>query len=499
MPLNASLAPVSAELEPPMPAMKSFRFVVVVCLPLLATFATLGAQTWTPLTNMPTFAASTALLLTDGRVLVQDSGARDWWILTPDLTGSYLGGTWIRSGPLPKGYGPLYYASAVLPDGRVAILGGEYNLGHKVWSTLGAIFDPTTNKWSSLTAPSGWTTVGDAQSVILANGTFMVADCCTTQEALLDATTLTWTPTGTGKADINDEEGWTLLPNNKVLTVDTNSGTSLASEIFDPTTGSWSSGGTTVVELVDQASSEIGPAILRPDGSVLATGATGHNAIYNTDTATWSAAPDFPKNSQGHQLAIADGPVALLPNGNVLCLTAPGVYGQGIEFFEWDGSNFTPTVATPNADREFSYLSRMLVLPTGQIMLTDGTTDVELYTSPGVPNPTWAPVITTYSATLTHGKTSTISGLQFNGLSQGAAYGDDAQMATNYPLVRITNTATGHIFYARTYNPSSMGVATGSTVVTTTFRVPPKIERGASQLEVVANGIASTPVSITIK
>ncbi len=137
---------------------------------------------------------------------------------------------------------------------------------------------------------------------------------------------------------------------------------------------------------------------------MLATGATGHNAIYNTDTATWSAAPDFPKNSQGHQLAIADGPVALLPNGNVLCLTAPGVYGQGIEFFEWDGSNFTPTVATPNADREFSYLGRMLVLPTGQIMLTDGTTDVELYTSPGVPNPSWAPVITTYSATLTHGK-----------------------------------------------------------------------------------------------
>jgi hypothetical protein len=72
-------------------------------------------------------------------------------------------------------------------------------------------------------------------------------------------------------------------------------------------------------------------------------------------------------------------------------------------------------------------------------------------------------------------------------------------MATNYPLVRITNNATSHVFYARTYNHTSMGVATGSTVVTTTFKVPPKIERGASQLEVVANGIPSTPVSITIK
>jgi hypothetical protein len=92
-----------------------------------------------------------------------------------------------------------------------------------------------------------------------------------------------------------------------------------------------------------------------------------------------------------------------------------------------------------------------------------------------------------------------LSGLQFNGLSQAATYGDDAQAATNYPLVRITNTATGHVFYARTFNHSSMGVATGSTLVTTNFQVPPKIERGASQLEVVANGIPSNPVSVTIK
>jgi hypothetical protein len=479
--------------------MKAFRVLLVLCLVLPCTLGSLAAQTWTPLTNTPPFHPSTALLLTDGRVLVQNNAARDWWTLTPDLTGSYLNGTWKRSGPLPKGYGPTYYASAVLPDGRVVVMGGEYNLGPEVWTTLGAIFDPTINKWASLTAPSGWTRVGDAQSVILAEGTFMVADCCTTQEALLDPSTLTWTPTGSGKADINDEEGWTLLPNGKVLTVDANSGTSLASEIFDPTAGSWSSAGSTVVELIDQASDEVGPAILRPDGTVLATGATGHNAIYNTATATWSAAPDFPKNGQGRQLAIADGPAALLPNGNVLCMTAPGVYGMGIEFFEWDGTNFNPTVNISNASRLPAYFGRLLVLPTGQILLTDGTTDVELYTSPGVPDPSWAPVITTYSTTLTHGKTSTISGLQFNGLSQGAAYGDDAQMATNYPLVRITNTATGHVFYARTYNHSSMGVATGSTVVTTTFQVPPKIERGASQLEVVANGIPSNPVTVTIK
>ena len=91
-----------------------------------------------------------------------------------------------------------------------------------------------------------------------------------------------------------------------------------------------------------------------------------------------------------------------------------------------------------------------------------------------------------------------LQGTQLNGLSQGAAYGDDAQMATNYPLVRITNLATGHVFFARTDNPSSMGVATGSLLVSVHFEVPATIEPGPSELSVVTNGIASNPVSVKI-
>src|SRR2546430_351930 len=63
--------------------------------------------------------------------------------------------------------------------------------------------------------------IGDSQSVVLADGTFMLADKMSRQAALLDLKTLTWTETGTStKTDLNDEEGWTLLPNGKVLTVD---------------------------------------------------------------------------------------------------------------------------------------------------------------------------------------------------------------------------------------------------------------------------------------
>jgi hypothetical protein len=476
--------------------MKVLRAVALTCVVLLAGLGVLSAQTWTPLTNQPAFSASNAYILPDGRVMVQDTGAQDWWALTPDASGSYLNGAWSQLASLPAGYAPLYYASAILPDGRLAILGGEYNFGQSDWTNLGAIYTPKTNIWRKLNHPAGWTTVGDAQSVILANGTMMVANCCTTDEALLNAKTLTWTSTGTGKADVNDEEGWTLLPSGEVLTVDANNGNT-NSEIYNPANGSWSSAGSTIVQLTDPGSHELGPAVLRPDGTVLYTGATGHNAVYNTVTGTWSKAPDFPKVGL-QQLDIADGPAALLPNGNVLCMTSPGVFNFGVHFFEWNGTSFTEVAQTPNSPSDTSYYGRMLVLPTGEIMLTDGSSDVELYTSTGSPNPAWAPTITHVPAKLTHGKTATLKGTQLNGLSQGAAYGDDAQAASNYPLVRITNTATGHVFYARTHIPSSMGVATGSLIVTTLFDVPAGIELGASHLEVVANGIASNPVSVVI-
>ncbi len=118
-----------------------------------------------------------------------------------------------------------------------------------------------------------------------AKGRFMLANCCTKETALLNASTLTWTATGTRKADINDEEGWTLFPNKQVLTVDAYVGqynpTGTNSEVYNPASGKWHSAGSTVVQLWDSAANcaglhaasfEVGPAILRPDGTVFYTG-----------------------------------------------------------------------------------------------------------------------------------------------------------------------------------------------------------------------------------
>ena len=170
---------------------------------------------------------------------------------------------------LPSGYAPLSNSSAVLPDGRLIIEGGEYNCSvdpvNAAWTALGAIYDPVGNFWTPVSPPPFFSvieivagvygqTIGDAQSVVLADGTYMQADCCTTQAALLNPRTLTWTKTGRNKFDPNDEEGWALLPNGKVLTVDAYvpidslpyepQGTN--SELYNPMTGAWTSAGSTV-------------------------------------------------------------------------------------------------------------------------------------------------------------------------------------------------------------------------------------------------------------
>jgi len=64
--------------------------------------------------------------------------------------------------------------------------------------------------------------------------------------------------------------------------------------------------------------------------------------------------------------------------------------------------------------------------------------------------------------------------------------------------VMITNRDTGHVFYARTHDHSSMGVATGDAIVSTLFDIPVDAELGDSDLAVVANGIPSESIFVTI-
>jgi hypothetical protein len=495
--------------------MKTLPTIVLALVGFTLGASVTRAQKWQPLQNQPSFSAGSLLLLTDGTVLVHQEprNGENWYKLTPDIHGSYVRGKWTKVASLPSGYSPLFFGSAVLPDGRVVIEGGEFINGKEVWSTLGAVYDPLKDQWTSIQPPSGWSHIGDATAMVLPDGTLMQVDCCDLppMAALLDASTMTWTPTGSGKFDSYQREGLTLLPNGNVLDVDTyvfkynRNGTN--SEVYNPSTGAWSSAGSTVAQLWNSAAKcggrsksnhEIGAAVLRPDGTVFATGANscaaGHTAIYDSHAGTWKAGPDFPGN-----LNIADGPAALQTNGKVIMMASPGFRQPPASFFEWDGNSLTQIPGPPRASKDSSFPGHLLELPTGELLFTDFSTDVEVFTPSGTYNQRWRPTVTSSPRVVTRSKSYVIHGKQFNGLSQGAMYNDDFQDATNYPLVRIVNLATKHVFYCRTHDHSTMAVATGSKPVSTHFDVPARIETGRSKLYVVANGIPSAPVAVTVR
>jgi hypothetical protein len=213
--------------------------------------------------------------------------------------------------------------------------------------------------------------------------------------------------------------------------------------------------------------------------------AGGPTAIYTVSSGTWVAGPDFPDN-----LDIPGGPAALEVNGNVLMMTSSGISNMGgAVFFEWNGSTLNQLPGPPNAPNDVSIYGHLLMLPTGQLLFTDFSNEVELFTSTGSNYTGWNPTVLLASATLQRGTTIRLNGSKFNGVSQNNAYGSNFQDATNYPLVRFTNSA-GQVYYARTHNHSTMAVGyTGPAY--TYVDIPSTLPAGSYALQVVVNGIAS--------
>jgi hypothetical protein len=487
---------------------------------------------WSNLTNVPPggpYNFGNPLLLTDGTVIVHRTDSRDWYKLTPSNTGSYVDGTWSQIASMQPGYGPKFFASAVLPDGRVIAEGGEYNLGGAAdWGTQGAIYDPivgATGAWTAIAPPAGWSTIGDGQSTVLPNGTFMIASCCDTpfRAALFNPHNLTWTSTGTGKADRYDEESWTLLPDGTVLTVDAYTtqigGTAcgLNTERYNPSTGSWSGAGNVPSQLSDcnnanteggaNPSFEIGPQVLMYNRKVIAFGGTtanvAHTALYDTTHNTWAAGPDLPSSCGPNgnlPCTLADAPATLLPNGKVLFVASAGKFKTPAKFFEYDpvANKHQPMSGTSDANNITSFYVNFLTLPTGQVLAVETyTSTIQVFTPDGTYQAAWQPIVANAPRCVVPSMSYVVSGNQLNGLSQTANYGDDQQAATNYPLVRIINNATGHVFYARTYDHSTMAVAPNAQG-STNFKVAANTETGASKLYVVANGIPSAGRDIMV-
>ena len=463
------------------------------------------AGTWTALTNQPPFSAGTMLLLTDGTVMCQDNGTVNWWRLAPDAKGNYIAGTWSPLAPGPNS--PLYFASAVLKDGRVFVAGGEYNGGSSAVDLLAAeIYDPVTDSWAVIATPPGWVHLGDAPSCVLPDGRVLVGSIDDVRSAIYDPVANTWVSAG-NKSDSSSEETFTVLPDGTVLSVQCS--TPSKAEKYIVASDTWVPAGTTPSPLPQPCPGvigEIGPALLLPDGRVLAVGASGYTAVYNPPSApsqpgTWMAGPTLLDES-GNILFPMDAPGCLLPNGKVLLCASPGPpcqYPPPTTFFEYDpSSNSVTRIVSPTNVGGPCYNGRMLLLPSGQVLFANSSSDIEVYTPDGAPQAPWKPQITNAPRSISANQTYGLQGRQLNGLSQAVSYGDDAQMATNYPLVCVRNMASSNLVFCRTFDHSTMGVATQNAIHSTRFSVPSGVPAGASELFAVANGIWSDPVSVNV-
>ena len=198
-------------------------------------------------------------------------------------------------------------------------------------------------------------------------------------------------------------------------------------------------------------------------------------------------------------------PGAVLPNGDVLFAVSMtpnytdsnGNYGP-TKIYDFNPTTDTLTDVTPNIPTLTNYPgydTRMLVLPSGQVLFDFLTKQLYVYTPNGSPQAAWQPTITSVTGPDGNGA-YTLTGTQLNGLSAGASYGSPAEMDENYPIVELNNGA-GQVYFARTFDWSSTGVATGSTPASTEFSLPTTIPYGTYSLTVIADGIASAPVSFT--
>ena len=270
------------------------------------------------------------LLLSDGTVMVQggaDTASTAWYKLTPDSTGSYINGTWSQLASMH--IGRLAYASNILPDGRVFVMGGEYSGPNNALNltNTGEIYDPVANTWTNI--PNFPEPVyGDVSSEVLPDGQVLAGYKLGPQTYLYDPATDSWSATGTKlHNDPSREETWVKLPDNSILSYDITS--SLITGVghaqrYLPSLGQWVDAGTVPVPLStasvpgDSTGHEIGPAFLLPDGRVFYLGATGNTAFYTpptnpTDPGSWTAGPAIPNG-----LASNDAGGAMMPNGDVL-------------------------------------------------------------------------------------------------------------------------------------------------------------------------------------
>jgi hypothetical protein len=412
--------------------LRSLNFCGWAAFALLASASQTDAATWTKLTNPSPDFPGVMMQLTDGTIMVQGSGA-SWMKLTPDSTGSYINGTWstLASMNLAR----LYFASNVLPTGKVWVMGGEYT-GPNFDQNFGPnaeIYDPVANTWSpaaqypsQANCPSPINVTALAARTV---GSNILTNIPTTGRMVVG-----WTVTGTG-----------IPAGTTITSVDSSTQVHISNNATATGNTTLTFRGNPVACFGDV------PSTLLNGGKILAGNLIDRTAfIYDTVANTWTGTGSKVYDQSDEESW------AKLPNGKILTydiFTSVGTSGAYAEVYDpvagsWssispsDGSALG-TIPQLSSSAVGYELGPILRLQDGRIFVIGATQHTALY------NPT----TNTWSA-----GPDTIGTL--NGIS--APFGADDAPAAILP--------NGHVIYAADAGPAVLttngNITSGSNIIT---------------------------------
>jgi uncharacterized protein (TIGR03437 family) len=310
------------------------------------------------------------------------------------------------------------------------------------------------------------------------------------------------------------------LQDDRVFAIGGNGHTAL----YTPSTNTWAAGPDMLGVLGGQpflfAADDAAAAVL-PNGHVLLAGDAG-NGITSSGTTTQgsaiiSAIPDTRQLQTGWTVAgngistsatikSIDSPSQITMTANA---TSPAVavnihfgsvFSNPVQLFDFDPvanviSPVSPALNATSLNTDRAYYTQMLMLPTGQVLFSDATSQLYVYTPDGDAPASLLPTVKSIAA---KGDSAfTLTGTQLTGQSAGAAYGDDEQYDSNYPIVSLTN-AAGSVFYCRSFNWSYIGVGGGTLPQTVDFTLHPGVTAGDYALVVSGAGLRSQQVLVRI-
>jgi len=264
-------------------------------------------SSWTQVPISSTVPRAT-VLLSDGRLLIEQSDTTRWWLVSPDASGNY-------ADPAIKRAHDSYYihnyaGMALLKDGEVMVSGSEYPATDSAYNGQDhiEIYNPTLDSWRIVAKPTffGSKLIVDNSIKVLPDGRVLASTGNSALYGLYDPTSESWTQVQSLPMGSTNEVTLTMLDSGAVLAVGTGAYGNL-SWLFDEATLSWTEVGQTPGTL---NTGEGGPMVQLPDGKILAVGAVPYwgitqTAIYSPTTQTWTTGAPIVAGSIGQVVNLA--------------------------------------------------------------------------------------------------------------------------------------------------------------------------------------------------